>query len=154
MSQNIFFYAQTGLPDPAIWEAALSDLHGDYTVEVEEREDASPIYGEIMRDGVELVQFELYAPAQTAEGFDGASGKSIFEEDLELARTKKAKGNPEVIAALDKTTELLVFAILWGDRDDEQVFRDLDPLLDWLHKTAKGIRYEDDEGFFDATAKL
>lgn len=130
----------------------MSDLPGDYTVELEEREEASPVYGEILRDGIELVQFELYTPSQTVEGFDGASGKSIFDEELETAKTKKAENNPKIVAELDKTTELLVFAILWGDRTDEQVFRDIDPLLDWLHKTAKGIRYEDDEGFLAANA--
>ncbi len=154
MAQNIYFFGQNGLPDPAIWEAALSDLKGDYTVEVEEREDASPVYGEIFLGGEDLMQFELYNPSQTAKGFDGESGQSVFEQEIELAKTEKSGGSPDINAELAKTNELVVLAITAEGRDDDQVQRDLEPFLDWLHATAKGVHYVDGTGFYDATSRL
>lgn len=154
MSHNVYFYAQTGLPDPAVWEVSLSDVKGDYTVELEDREDGAPVYGEILQGGEELVEFELYTPAQTAPGFGGDSGKEIFDEALELAKSTHAKGNPDIIAQLEKTSELLVCSVQWGERNDEQVFRALEPMVDWLHRTATGIRYEDGIGFYNAASKL
>ena len=154
MAQNIYFFGQNGLPDPTVWEATLSDLKADYTIEIEEREEASPVYGEIMVTGEELAQFELYNRAQTAPGFDGATGQSIFDEEIELAKSQKSDGNPEITAALSKANELLVLAVAETDRPDEQIARELEPLLDWLHATSKGLHYVDGVGFFDATAKL
>ncbi|WP_298291580.1 hypothetical protein [uncultured Litoreibacter sp.] len=154
MSQNIYFFGQTGLPDPAIWEVALGDLKVDYTVDVEEREDASPVYGEVFLDGEDLIQFELYTAMQTAKGFDGESGASVFAQEIELAKTQKAGGSPELIAELNKTTEILVLAIAAEDQSDEQLARNLEPFLDWLHATSKGLHYVDGTGFYDATARL
>ncbi|MDA8747826.1 hypothetical protein N9M66_06415 [Litoreibacter sp.] len=154
MAHNIYFFGQNGLPDPTIWEASLSDLNSDYTIEIEEREDASPVYGEIMISGAELAQFELYNRSQTAAGFDGATGQSVFEDEVNLAKTQKSDGNPEATAALNRTNELLVLAIAETDRSDEQMARDIEPFLDWLHATSKGIHYVDGKGFFDATARL
>jgi len=154
MAQNIYFFGQNGLPDPNVWEVALAELKGDYTLDVEEREDAAPIYGEVLIAGAELIQFELYTNLQTAKGFDGESGQSIFHQEIELAKTTRSDGNPEINAELSKTTELLVLAVAETDRPDEQVARELEPFIDWLHATSNGIRYVDGVGFFDATTRL
>jgi len=154
MAQNIYFFGQNGLPDPAVWEVALAGLKGDYTLEVEEREDAAPVYGEVLIGGEDLIQFELYTNAQTAKGFDGESGQSIFEQEIELAKTTRSGGDPEINAELNKTTELLVLAVAETDRPDEQVARELEPFIDWLHATSNGLRYVDGVGFFDATTRV
>lgn len=154
MSQNIYFFGENGLPDPMVWEVSLSDLKVDYTLDIEEREDDAPVYGEIMIGGEELAQFELYNRSQTAAGFDGATGQSIFDDEIALAKAQKTQGSPEAMAALNKTTELLVLAVAETDRSDEQMARDLEPLLDWLHRTSKGVHYIDGLGFFDATSSL
>lgn len=155
MSQNIYFFGQTGLPDPAIWEVALSDVKGDYTVELEEREDGAPVYGEILKSGEDLIQFELYTPHQTTQGFDGESGASVFEQEIELAKKSKSGGDPEINGQIARTTELLVMAISADeDRPDDELQRDLEPLLDWLHSTIKGLHYVDSVGFFDASGRL
>ena len=154
MAQNIYFFGQNGLPDPNVWEVALSELKGNYTLEVEEREEAAPVYGEVMIGGEELIQFELYTHAQTAKGFDGESGRSIFDQEIELAKTTRSGGDPEINAELSKTTELLVLAVAETDRPDEQVARELEPFIDWLHATSKGLRYVDGIGFFDATTRV
>ena len=154
MSQNIYFFGQTGLPDPAIWEVALSDLKGNYTVELEEREEGAPVYGEILKSDEDLIQFELYTPHQTAKGFDGESGSSVFEQEIGLAKSLKSGGSPEINAEVDRTTELLVLAISAEDRPDELLQRDLEPLLDWLHATSRGLHYVDGIGFFDASGRI
>ncbi|MEM9582068.1 MAG: hypothetical protein AAGA08_03045 [Pseudomonadota bacterium] len=154
MAQNIYFFGENGLPDPMVWEASLSDAKADYTIEIEEREEASPVYGEIMVGGEELAQFELYNRSQTAAGFDGATGQSVFEDEIALAKSQKTSGSPEATGALNKANELLVLAIAETDKSDEQVARDLEPLLDWLHQTSKGVHYIDGIGFFDATARI
>lgn len=132
----------------------MSDQKQDYTVEVEEREEASPVYGEVFLDGDDLMQFELYTAAQTAKGFDGESGQSVFHQELELAKTIKANGSPEIIAEINKTNELLVLAVTAEDLDDTQLQRALEPFLDWLHATAKGVHYLDGVGFYDASARI
>ncbi len=154
MSQNVYFFGENGLPDPVVWEASLGDLKVDYTLDIEEREDGAPVYGEILVAGEELAQFELYNRSQTAAGFDGATGQSIFDEEIALSKSQKSDGNPEVTAALNKATELLVLAIAETDKSDEQIERELEPFLDWLHTTSKGVHYIDGLGFFDATSKL
>lgn len=154
MSQNIYFFGQNGLPDPAIWEVALSDLKGDYSVEVEEREDGAPIYGEIFVAGEDLFQFELYTPHQKTKGFDGESGSSVFDQEIELAKQAKSGGSPDVIAELGKTTELLVLAVSAEDRADATLQRQIEPILDWLHRTSKGLHYVDGVGFHDASGAL
>lgn len=132
----------------------MSDVKGDYTVELEERDDGSPVYGEILKSGEDLIQFELYTPHQMTEGFDGESGSSVFEQEMQLAKQSKSGGDPEINGQIERTTELLVMAISAEDPSDDSVQRDLEPLLDWLHSTIKGVHYVDGIGFFDASGRI